>query len=202
VRRREQAEASRASLVRAARGCFVEFGYEGTTIAEILSRAGMARGALYHYFPDGKQGIFSAVYRDVDDLLYREIDRLESLPSPLTALRASITAYLQLCCRDDFARITVLDAPRVMAGAEWPRRDGGHGRSFTRLRDHVAAVVAAGELDALDVDTLAAALYGAARDLGAQVAAAPDRHRAAVQAQAVIDRMLRGLARPEHDREA
>jgi AcrR family transcriptional regulator len=44
--RKEQARASRAALLDAARECFATWGYEATTVAAILDRAGMARGAL------------------------------------------------------------------------------------------------------------------------------------------------------------
>ncbi|MGD9956538.1 MAG: TetR/AcrR family transcriptional regulator, partial [Candidatus Nanopelagicales bacterium] len=115
MNRREQAEASRAALVAAARACFTESGYDGTTVAEVLRRAGMARGALYHYFPGGKDELFAVVYRDVDDQLHARVDALAATESPLAALRESAAVFLQLCTRDDFARITVLEGPRVMA---------------------------------------------------------------------------------------
>jgi len=198
VRRAEQAEASRAALLAAARTCFAEQGYDATTVAEVLRRAGMARGALYHYFPGGKDELFAAVYVAVDDELYRRVDALDA-GSPLAALRESAAIFLQLCTREEFARITVLEGPRVMASGS--AHGSVLGRSYARMRDGVAAAVEAGELDGLDVDTLTTALYGAVRDLGARVAsAAPrSRRRAAQEALVVVDRLLDGMsaARPQ-----
>src|SRR5215207_2383123 len=74
VGRREQAEASRAALVEAAGGCFAELGYEATTVAEILTRVGMARGALYHYFPGGKRELFFAVFETVNQGFHERRD--------------------------------------------------------------------------------------------------------------------------------
>jgi AcrR family transcriptional regulator len=191
VRRAEQAEASRAALLSAARECFAEQGYAATTVAEVLRRAGMARGALYHYFPGGKDELFAAVYRQVDDELHRRIDALDT-SSPLAALRESAAIFLRLCASEDFARITVLEGPRVMAAGS--ARGSVLGRSYTRMRDAVAAAVDAGELAPADPDVLATAVYGAVRDVGARVAASRGRRRAAEEAVVVVDHLLDGLA--------
>ena len=198
--RAEQAEASRATLLAAARSCFAEHGYDATTVAEVLRRAGMARGALYHYFPGGKDELFAAVYREVDDELYRRVDALPQ-SSPLARLRASAEVFLRLCARDDFARITVLEGPRVMAAAS--PHGSVLGRSYARMREGVSAAVEAGELPNLDVDTLTTALYGAVRDLGARVAVTPSRNRrrAGQGALAVVDHVLDGLAVDRHHRQ-
>ena len=197
--RREQAEASRAALVAAARECFTERGYDGATVAEVLRRAGMARGALYHYVPGGKDELFAVVYRDVDDELHRRVDALEASESPLAALRESAVVFLRLCTRDDFARITVLEGPRVMADSATPH-GSVLGRSYGRMRDGVAAAAAAGEITDLDVDALTTAVYGAVRDLGARVATAKHRSKAADEAVAVLDLVLAGLEAPRSAR--
>lgn len=193
TRRAEQAEASRAALVAAARSCFAEHGYDATTVAEVLRRAGMARGALYHYFPGGKDELFAVVYREVDDELYLRVDALDA-PSPLGALRESAAIFFTLCTREEFARITVLEGPRVMAAGS--PYGAVLGRSRARMRDGVAAAVESGELADVDVDILTTALYGAVRDLGARVATAPSRQRrrAAAEALVVVDHLLDGIA--------
>lgn len=192
--RREQAEASRTALVAAARACFTESGYDATTVAEILRRAGMARGALYHYFPDGKAAIFAAVYDDVDDVLHRELDALDTTGPHVDRLRAGLALYLRSCLRDDFASIVVRDAPHVVPGQEWPRSATRAGRSLTRIREQLDAALSAGEIHPCDTAILAAALYGATRELGAHVVAASDRAAAAAEAISVTDRLLDGVA--------
>src|SRR5262245_41601991 len=49
--RERQAEATRQLLVSVARELFAERGYADTSIEDIIQRAGVARGALYHHFP-------------------------------------------------------------------------------------------------------------------------------------------------------
>ncbi|MBV9614052.1 MAG: TetR family transcriptional regulator [Ktedonobacteraceae bacterium] len=41
----------RVELLKAARGIFAEKGYEATTVSEIVTRAGVAQGTFYLYFP-------------------------------------------------------------------------------------------------------------------------------------------------------
>jgi AcrR family transcriptional regulator len=56
----ERQRETRAALVRAARGAFLEHGYEGASLAEIAEAAGCTTGAVYANF-DGKDGLLLAV---------------------------------------------------------------------------------------------------------------------------------------------
>ena len=185
--RKEQAARSRAALVEAARACFTEVGYDDTTVAAILQRAGMARGALYHYFPDGKAEIFAAVFDLLNEEFHRRRDALLELPSPLQRLRAGIGVFLELCTNGDFARIVLTDAPRVVPG------QNGRGSSYRLLREQVAGAVAAAEMVPVDIDATSIALYGAARSAGEHIIAARDQAQAVRQAQDVLGRFLDGL---------
>lgn len=202
--RREQALASREALVAAARDTFAECGYESATVAEILRRAGMARGALYHYFPSGKAGIFSAVYDTVDDLLHAELDEITDAGSHLDALRAGLAVYLRFCTQDAYSRITIVDAPWVLPAQRSPRNPTHPGRAYGRLRTELAAATAAGEIACDDLDSVAAALYGAAQELGARVFVAADRASALRHAINAMNVVIGGLsvrnARAGHDR--
>ena len=55
--RERQAEATRELLVAIARERFVEQGYAATAMDDIVQRAGVAKGALYHHF-SGKDALF------------------------------------------------------------------------------------------------------------------------------------------------
>lgn len=185
--RKEQAEASRAGLVEAARQCFTESGYEATTVAAVLDRAGMARGALYHYFPDGKRELFTAVFKVVDEGFHRQRDASLALESPLARIRAGIKVFIDLCTEDDFARIILIDAPNIVPG------QGELGTSYELLRAQLIAAVAAREVRTLDTEVMAIALYGAARRAGEYVTAASDRKHAAAEATRSLDLLLDGL---------
>lgn len=192
--RKEQAETSRAGLVEAARHCFTEHGYDDTTVAAILERAGMARGALYHYFPGGKRELFGAVVDVVDDAFHQQRDALFALPTPLARIRAGIALFLELCTEDDFARIMLVDAPKIVPG------QGGLGSSYALLLAQLQEAAANGEVRALDPEITAIALYGAARRAGEFVIAAADRTRAAGEAMRSFDLFLDGLRAQPRER--
>ncbi|HET7483978.1 MAG TPA: helix-turn-helix domain-containing protein, partial [Solirubrobacterales bacterium] len=44
-------EGAREAVIEAARDLFVERDYARVSIAQILERSGVSRGALYHHFP-------------------------------------------------------------------------------------------------------------------------------------------------------
>jgi AcrR family transcriptional regulator len=188
--RKEQAEASRAALVEAARECFTDQGYEDTTVAGILERAGMARGALYHYFPGGKQEIFTAVFEMINGSYHQRRDAAGALPSPLGRLRAGIRVFLEMCVDDDFARITLRDAPGLVPGQGW------RGSSYVLMRTQLVEAMTAGEVAPLDPDAMAMALYGAVRSGGEYVIESTDRPAAVDRAAQAIDQLLDGLRAP------
>ncbi len=181
--RREQAEASRAALVDAAAACFAERGYEATTVAEILARVGMARGALYHYFPGGKRELFFAVFEAVNEGFHQRRDAVAGLPTPLARIRAGVAAFLDLCAEDEVARILLLDAPALVPG------QAERGSTYALLLGQVA------EIDGLEPDpeVVAMAVYSAARSAGEYVMAASDPGRARIDAARTMDLLLDGL---------
>jgi len=61
----------------AARSCFVERGYDQTTMKDIATAADMTAGALYHHF-SSKQDLFAAVFRRHQD---RAFDVMEETVS-------------------------------------------------------------------------------------------------------------------------
>ena len=63
--RPDRGEATRDALVAAARALFAERGYAAVGTEEVVRRAGVTRGALYHYFRD-KQDLFRAVFEQTE----------------------------------------------------------------------------------------------------------------------------------------
>jgi AcrR family transcriptional regulator len=61
----------RDQLITVARSCFAEKGFDGTSIEEIVSRAGVSKPVIYEHFA-GKEGIYAVVVdREVQALLTR-----------------------------------------------------------------------------------------------------------------------------------
>ena len=65
------AAARQEQILDAARRLFLTKGYEATTIEDVLTAVGIAKGTLYHHFP-GKEAILDAiVLRTVDAIVQR-----------------------------------------------------------------------------------------------------------------------------------
>jgi AcrR family transcriptional regulator len=71
-RRAERSDATRARLVRAARELFAKRGYAAVGTEEIVRRARVTRGALYHHFAD-KRDLFRAVHEQLEGELTEAI---------------------------------------------------------------------------------------------------------------------------------
>jgi AcrR family transcriptional regulator len=185
--RREQAQASRETLLIAAQRCFAADGYEATTVASILSAAGMARGALYHYFPDGKRDIFNAVFDKLNDEYHRQRDSAASNPSPLARIVVGMRAFLECCTQPDFAQIVLKDGPRVIPS------QAGPGSSYRLLVGELDAAVAANEVELVDTSAFAMILYGATLSAGDYVINSTNRAAGVAVAGNSLERLVAGL---------
>src|SRR6516162_7016771 len=67
-RQAENSAATRAALLKIARRFFAERGYADTATEEVVQRARVTRGALYHHFRD-KQDLFKAVLHEEEQKL-------------------------------------------------------------------------------------------------------------------------------------
>ena len=73
-RREAEAQATRDALVQAALELFAERGYAAVGTEEIVARARVTRGALYHHFED-KRDLFRAVHERVEGELMERVTR-------------------------------------------------------------------------------------------------------------------------------
>src|SRR2546421_10928103 len=91
----ERSAATREALIAAARELFAERGYAAVGTEEIVRKAGLTRGALYHHFA-GKRELFEAVYETIEGEVTERIaaDALVGASDPLQALRAGARAFL------------------------------------------------------------------------------------------------------------
>ena len=187
MNRKDQAAASRIALLEAAAGCFSELGYEATTVAEILDRVGMARGALYHYFPGGKRELFFAVFEAVNEGFHQRRDAVAGLPSPLERIRAGVGVFLDLCAEDDVARILLIDAPALVPGQL------ERGSTYELLLGQLEELAADPSSPVFEPEVLAMALFSAVRSAGEHVMAAEDRPRARLEAEQAVGLLLDAL---------
>jgi AcrR family transcriptional regulator len=189
--RERQAEATRQQLVGIARELFVEQGFAATAIDEIVQRAGLAKGALYHHF-GGKDALFKAVYDVVlDETAEAVIAAAVAEDHPWDAARAGLSAFLDACLRPDFRRIVIIDSVAVLAANSW--EGGMEGVELPMLRVVLTPLVASGALPGVTVDPLAHVALGGLYGSALFIARAADPQVARARAEAVLDVVLRGV---------
>src|SRR5271170_4974392 len=96
-RKTEQTEATRKALLKVARKLFADRGYAATATEEVVRRARVTRGALYHHFRD-KQDLFKAVLHEEEARLAREVAVVALAQNdPWSQLIAGSRAFLDAC---------------------------------------------------------------------------------------------------------
>ena len=94
--------ATRQRIVVAAMELFWEKGYNSTSVADLLQRAGVHSGSLYHYFP-GKQDVLIAVLdgyvNGIGEMLLDPV--WKNVPDPIDRVFALLAKYRELIVSTD-----------------------------------------------------------------------------------------------------
>src|SRR5215217_137582 len=191
----ERSQRTRAELVAAARDLFAVRGYTGVSVEDIVRRAGVTRGALYHQFPGGKEDLFAAVFDEVEEGVMAGIaDTLAEAGAedPIAGVRAGIDATLALALDPKLVRLTILDAPGVLGWEAW--RAAGERYGLGLVRAGLTAAMDAGEIPRAPVDPLAQLLLAAVEEAIVYVARADDPKLALEEARGALNRLIDGLA--------
>jgi AcrR family transcriptional regulator len=181
-------------LLGAAHDLFVERDYDMVSTEEILERAGVSRGALYHHFPT-KLDLFRAVFQASEK---RVIDRIAAQvatdATPFEAIVHLARGYLRAAETDDELRRIGLGQCRAVLGWEGWReacKELGVGLAIAGA----TAAIEAGELPPLDPETLGIIVLGAMIEAAMLIVVAEDPATARKRAEAVIVDLLEGLRR-------
>lgn len=173
-------------LLAAARALFAEKGFAETSTPEIVAKAGVTRGALYHHFAD-KTALFAAVAEAEHAAVAEAIEAAGgTMPDdPVAALLAGSDAFFAAMRDAGRRRILLVDAPAVLGRATLDEMDARHGLEtlVCGLRDAMDA----GAIRRLPVLPLAQ-LFGALFDRAAL--APPEQQDAFQQA---LGAMMEGL---------
>ena len=116
-----------------ARELFAERGYGGVGTEEIVRRARVTRGALYHHFRD-KRDLFRAVHEGLEQGLVEEITgQIAGIEDPIELLQAATRAFLDACTEPAMIQIALVDAPNVLGWTEWRAIDARYGLGLTTM---------------------------------------------------------------------
>lgn len=151
--RRSQADRraeTRAKLLAAARALFVELGFADTATPDIVSKAGVTRGALYHHFKD-KSDLFQALAEEEAKAISAHIDReTRNITDPERAMAVGSEAFFGAMLVSGRVRLLLEEAPAVLghsaavaltrANGSEELRDGLTRALPNRKSDHIDAL--------------------------------------------------------------
>jgi AcrR family transcriptional regulator len=188
-----QAESTRRAVLDAARQAFGERGYAATSVDEIVRRAGLTKGALYHHFRD-KDDLFlavvEAVKRDVTDTVGAAFVEAASRLDPIETIVVGCQAFIDAHADPAVQRITILDARAVLDAAT--RRDLDARYEVAVVRGALRRAMNVDAIERQPLAPLAHVVAGALSEACALVAEGADRD----EVGAVVSRLLVGLQTP------
>jgi AcrR family transcriptional regulator len=118
-----RSQETRSALIDSARALFIEKGYAATGTPEVVEKAGVTRGALYHHFKD-KQALFQAVAEAEALQIAREIEASSTdVTIPVEALINGASGYFQAMRKPGRVRLLLLEGPAVLGPEEMRRID-------------------------------------------------------------------------------
>jgi len=190
-RREAEARATRETLVRAGMELFAERGYAEVGTEEIVARARVTRGALYHHFRD-KRDLFRAVHERLEgELVERVAARIEGITDPWDLLVAGARAFLDECEERAVKRIALTDAPAVLGWEEWREVDARYGLGLARAA--LGGAIEAGVLRQVPLEPTSHLLIAALAEAAFLVANADDPAAARKQVDVALLELLEGL---------
>jgi AcrR family transcriptional regulator len=162
-KRERTKQANREAILLAAREVFSEIGYGAATVRDIVRRTDLATGTFYNYFPD-KESVLRAL---LDEIAVGARARVREARAAATTLEAFVAdgfrAYfaflaedpqtVQLISRNAGTLRTLFDEPALGAG-------------IVELREDLDTAIAAGRVPPHDTGLMAAAMVGAAVEVG------------------------------------
>src|SRR4051795_5443847 len=191
--RGKKAEATRARLLRVLRDLFAKRGYAGVGTEEIVRRAKVTRGALYHHFRD-KKDLFRAVHEQFEKELVESLgERIAGIQDARELLDTGIRSFLDACTDPALAQISLIDAPSVLGWAEWREVDARYGMGLVRLG--LEAAIEQGVMPRQDPEPLAHLVLAALGEAALLIANSDDPKKARREVEAPLMSVLEGLQR-------
>lgn len=193
TRREENTEATRRALLDAATELFTARGFSETPTEEIVKRARVSRGALYHHFTD-KRDLFRAVLEEVNVGATSAIaERGLSGEDVWAGVIEGVNAFLDVCHDPAYRQVVLLDGPAVLGWREW--RDIGEKHGLGLVRAMVEAAAEKGVIDPQPAEPLASMIHAALNEAGMHIANASDPKKARQRVSESLFTLLDGLRR-------
>lgn len=189
-KRQERGDATRDALVEVARRLFGQQGFNATSLEEIVSEAGVTKGALYHHFSD-KEELFLAVVEVVRRDTTTLLQDLFLLPDSFSALVAGCQAIFDAYLDPSVRQIVLIDARSVLSPMAYRELRNRDESAFVRAT--LRRAMREGSLETQPLRPLAAMLTGAIGEACTLIADADDPRATRAEVDQVLNRLIEGL---------
>lgn len=163
---------------------------------EILARAGVSRGGMYHHFAS-KVDLFKAAYETSEReamLRLRVVAEQQAArgASPFDQLLAACIAYVRECASPgELQRIGLRQSRAVLGWEGW--REAAQPLGIAAVRAGIQAAVDSGELASDDLTITTHLVLAALIEAGLLAATDPEPDQALARIEPAITRLLNGL---------
>jgi AcrR family transcriptional regulator len=162
-KRERTKRANREAILAAAREVFCDIGYGAASVRDVVRRTDLASGTFYNYFPD-KESVLRAL---VDEIAVGARARVRAARAAATTREAFVAdgfrAYFAFLAEDpQTVRLISRNAGTIRTLFDEPALGAG----IVELREDLEAGIAAGLLPPHDTGLMAAAMVGAAVEVG------------------------------------
>ncbi len=187
----ERSQTTTSDLLAAARELFAADGYARTSLDDVVARAGLTKGALYHHFK-GKKELFEAVFEReqarIDELIgqawHAEEDRW-------SGFHAGCRAYFEACLDPGVQRITLIDGPAVLGADRLREIEARH--TVAQLRMGLESAMREGIIAQRPLEPLVQMLNGAISEAAMLVVRSEDQRLVTSEVLAELGLMLDAL---------
>jgi AcrR family transcriptional regulator len=148
-------DSSRSEILEAAANCFMEHGYNATSIDDVARRLGATKGRIYHHYPS-KADLFADVFRTGMELNYAAIEPVRQAAGKAVERwrRLAFVHTVQMIVTRPFQRVVWEGVEMHLRGATTPEQRSAfaellesRARYGTIFRDTIAEAKRDGDMD-------------------------------------------------------
>lgn len=161
IRRTERGEQRRQALMEAARQVFLEQGYEGASIEEVMRRVGGSKASLYSYF-GSKEGLFFDILTAQSEQFMKDLRIPDSADDDLEkTLHAVGKRFLNMILDPDRSKLFRIMLGEAQRFPELAQRffERGPQRSKRAMAEYLRLQHKAGRLDCPDSEHATAQFF-------------------------------------------
>ena len=189
-KRERNKAANRASILEAARECFLTNGYEGVTIRDVIRKTGLAAGTFYNYFPD-KESLFRELVESRIQAMTNRLTEVRRQAADLEAfVHGAYLAAFEAVAEDPVLHTLLLRNEAVIRSLY---DDSVMGISVRAMKSDISDAIERGLMPSVNVEFLAATFYGAGYEMSRLIADNPEQHCPEQAARFAAAVFLRGI---------